>query len=89
MEKTYTFNLTDEEAMHILLAVDAWRSEQKKEARDARERELKLFDNVKASKYKERYLTSDKLAKKLLKIVGEQNQEFDMKKMWKEVMFDV
>lgn len=84
MEKEYKFNLTDEELMHILVAGDAWCSDQKKKAHKAH---LKQQDN--AEELEKRYSTAAKLIEKLIKTVSEQNPNFDMREMWEKVMFDI
>lgn len=84
MEKEYKFNLTDEELMHILIAGDAWCSDQKKKAYKAH---LKQQDN--AEELEKRYSTAAKLIEKLIKTVSEQNPNFDMREMWEKVMFDI
>lgn len=84
MEKEYKFNLTDEELMHILVACDAWCSEQKKKAYKAH-----LIKKDDADEYEKRYTLAVKLMEKLVLSIAEQNSEFDMREMWKKVMFDI
>lgn len=84
MEKRYTFDLTDEELMHILIASDAWCSGQKEKAHKAH-----LKHQTNAEELEKRYSTAAKLVEKLIKKVSEQNPNFDMREMWEKIMFDI
>ena len=84
MEKDYKFSLTDEEIMHVLLAVDAWSSGQRKKAAKAHERK-----DENADKFEKRYSTASHLIEKMLLEVTRENPTLDLHKMWEEIMFDV
>ena len=53
-------------------------------AHDAHRKEL-----ANADEYEERFLISDELVPKLLEAIVRANPEFDIKKMWNKIMFDI
>lgn len=84
MEKDYKFSFTDEEIMHILLAADAWCSEQREKAAKAHERK-----DENADKFENRYTTANGVIEKMMLEVTRTNPTLDIKEMWGEIMFDI
>jgi hypothetical protein len=84
MIKKYQLDLTDDEFMHIMLACDAWSSEQKEKARKAHEQQ-----SPNADKCEDRFSTSEMVMEKLMLSACETNPELNLKQKWQEIMFDV